>query len=70
MRSRFGWHVIRLHRRISGRTLPFEAVSAKIAETLGARSWSLAAARYVAALAAGARIEGVTIKPISRPGAL
>jgi peptidyl-prolyl cis-trans isomerase C len=70
VRSRFGWHVIRLHRRIPGRTLPFEAVFAKIAETLGARSWSLAATRYVAALAAGARIEGVTIEPTSEPGAL
>jgi peptidyl-prolyl cis-trans isomerase C len=68
VRSRFGWHVIRLHRRIPGRTLPFEAVSAKIAETLGARSWSLAATRYVAALTAGARIEGVTIEPPSEPG--
>jgi peptidyl-prolyl cis-trans isomerase C len=41
VRSRFGWHVIRLHRRIPGRMLPFDAVSTKIAGTLGARSWSL-----------------------------
>jgi peptidyl-prolyl cis-trans isomerase C len=70
VRSRFGWHVIRLHRRIAGRMLPFDAVSTKIAETLGARSWSLAAARYVAALAAGAQIEGIMIEPTSEPGAL
>lgn len=69
VRSRFGWHVIRLHRRIAGRTLPFEAVEAKIGETLGARSWTLGATRYVAALAARARIEGVTVEPAGEPGA-
>lgn len=62
VRSRFGWHVIRLQRRIEGRTLPFDVVSAKIAEMLGARAWSLAAMRYVAVLAADAAIEGVVIE--------
>jgi peptidyl-prolyl cis-trans isomerase C len=61
VRSRFGWHVLRLHRRIGGRTLPFEAVREKIADMLEARSWSMAAARYVAALATRAEIEGVRI---------
>jgi peptidyl-prolyl cis-trans isomerase C len=69
VRSRFGWHAIRRQRRIEGRLLPFEAVSGKIAEMLGARSWSVAATRYVAALAAEARIEGITIEPSSEPGA-
>jgi peptidyl-prolyl cis-trans isomerase C len=61
VRSRFGWHVLRLHHRIEGRNLPFEAVCGKIADMLEARSWSLTAARYVAALAARAEIEGVRI---------
>jgi peptidyl-prolyl cis-trans isomerase C len=62
VRSRFGWHVLRLQRRIEGRVLPFEIVQAKIADMLEARSWSLAAARYVAALAARGTIEGVRIE--------
>jgi peptidyl-prolyl cis-trans isomerase C len=70
VRSPHGWHVLRLHRRIEGRTLPFDAVAGKIAETLGARSWSLAATRYVAQLAARARIEGVRIEPAMDPGAV
>jgi peptidyl-prolyl cis-trans isomerase C len=70
VRSPYGWHVLRLHRRHPGRALPFDAVSAKIAETLGARSWSLAATRYVAALAAEAEIEGVSVEPTGEPGAL
>jgi peptidyl-prolyl cis-trans isomerase C len=69
VRSPHGWHVLRLHRRHAGRVLPFEAVAGKIAETLGARSWSLAATRYVAALAARAEIEGVTVEPAADPGA-
>lgn len=70
VRSRFGWHAIRLQRRIVGRLLPFEAVSGKIGEMLGARSWTVAATRYVAALAAAATVEGVAIEPSSDPGAV
>jgi peptidyl-prolyl cis-trans isomerase C len=62
VRSRFGWHVLRLQRRIPGRTLPFEMVRDRIADMLEARSWSLEAARYIAGLAAAARIEGVRIE--------
>ncbi len=58
IRSEFGWHVIRLHRRIEGQVLPFEAVRGKIAEMLAARSWTVAATRYVADLAARSEIEG------------
>ena len=61
VRSRFGWHVLRLQRRIPGKTLPFEIVEARIADMLEARSWSVSAARYVASLAARSQIEGVVI---------
>jgi peptidyl-prolyl cis-trans isomerase C len=67
VRSPHGWHVLRLHRRIAGRDLPFEIVAGRIAETLAARSWSLAATRYVAGLAAGADISGVTVEPDAGP---
>ena len=63
VRSRFGWHVLRLQRRIDGRVLPFEIVRDRIADMLEARSWSLAAARYVATLAARSEVEGVVIEP-------
>ena len=62
VRSRFGWHVLRLHRRIEGRTLPFEAVRNRIADMLEARSWSVEAGRYIASLAARSRVEGVRIE--------
>jgi peptidyl-prolyl cis-trans isomerase C len=61
VRSRFGWHVVRLQHRSEGRVVPFEAVRDKIVDTLEARCWAIAAGRYVAALAARAQIEGVTL---------
>lgn len=63
VRSRFGWHVLRLHRRIPGHTLPFEVVRDRIGDMLDARSWATSAARYVAQLAEAAKIEGVHISP-------
>ena len=61
VRSRFGWHVLRLDRRQPGRRLPFEHVQADIAERLRHRAWAGAAARYVAALADDARETGVAL---------
>lgn len=65
IRSRFGWHVLRLQRRIKGHTLPFEMVRPKIADMLDARAWTVAAARYAAELAQSAVVEGVLIDPVS-----
>ncbi len=62
VRSRFGWHVVRLHRKIEGRTIPFEMARDRIADMLEARSWSLEAARYIASLAARSEVEGIQIE--------
>lgn len=62
IRSRFGWHILRLHRRIEGRAMPFEMVRERIGDMLEARSWSVEAARYVARLAAANDVEGVRIE--------
>lgn len=61
VRTSFGWHVVRLHRRIPGRELPYEAVAPKIADALAARGWSRASTRYVTELAAAATVEGISI---------
>lgn len=66
VRSRFGWHVLRLQRRIEGRVIPFEHAREKIADMLEARSWSLEAARYVAELAKRGNVEGVQIEGFAR----
>lgn len=62
VRSRFGWHILRLHRRVPGQTLPFEMARERIADMLEARSWSVEAARYVTRLAACNEVEGVRIE--------
>ena len=64
VRSRFGWHILRLHRRIPGRAMTFEIVRDRIADMLEARSWSIEAVRYVVRLAASNTIEGVRIEGI------
>lgn len=61
VRSRFGWHLLRLERRIEGRDLPYEVVEDRIRDTLEARAWAVAAGSYVASLASAARIEGVEL---------
>lgn len=63
VRSRFGWHVIRLQRRIGGQTLPFELAREKIIDMLEARAWATSASRYIAGLARRASIEGVQFQP-------
>lgn len=74
VRSRFGWHVLRLERRIEGRQLPFENVLPRIALHLESRAWMAAAARYVSGLAADARDCGVALSVTEdgglAPGAL
>ena len=65
VRSRFGWHILRLHRQMAGRTLPFGMVRDRIADMLEARSWTLEAARYVGRLAAENEVEGVRIEGAS-----
>jgi peptidyl-prolyl cis-trans isomerase C len=59
--SRFGWHILRLDRRIEGRELPFEAVEERIRLHLESRAWTAAAAIYAADLAAQARARGVAL---------
>lgn len=59
VRTRFGWHVVRLDsaREREG----YASVAPRIRAVLAARAWAASAARYVAALAHEAEIEGVTL---------
>ncbi|WP_444893774.1 peptidylprolyl isomerase [Microbulbifer sp. TRSA001] len=61
VQSRFGWHVVRLHRRIPGQTLPFELAREKILDMLEARAWVTSASRFIGELARTANIEGVQL---------
>lgn len=61
VRTRYGWHVVRLDRIIPARVLPYEAAGPQIRAMLHHRAWTVAAARYVSELAAQAEIEGVSL---------
>ena len=68
VRSRFGWHILKLERRIEGRDLPFEIASERIRLHLESRAWTVAASRYVAALAEAASGKGIALALDERGG--
>lgn len=59
--TRYGFHLIRLDRRIAGRTMPFESVASKIAAYLTERARRTATAQYLARLVSGAEVTGIDI---------
>ncbi|SPL61919.1 peptidylprolyl isomerase [Ochrobactrum soli] len=59
--SRFGFHIIRLERRVDGEELPFDYVADRIAGWLEASTWSKAVSQYIAILAADADITGIDL---------
>jgi peptidyl-prolyl cis-trans isomerase C len=59
--SRFGFHIIRLKRRIDGEQLPFDFVQTRIAGWLEASTWSKAVSQFIAILAADATITGIDV---------
>lgn len=67
--SRYGFHVLRCLARAEGVVLPFEHVRPRIADALRARAWRRDVGRFVASLAAAARIEGVTMVELQHDAA-
>lgn len=65
--SRYGFHVVRLDRRIDGRDLPFELVRERIAEYLDESVQRRALAQYVTVLAGRAAVTGVEFGPATGP---
>jgi peptidyl-prolyl cis-trans isomerase C len=59
--TRYGFHVIRLDRKIEGEIHPFEAVSGRIASYLREAVQRRAQAQYAARLLARAKVEGLDI---------
>jgi peptidyl-prolyl cis-trans isomerase C len=57
--TRYGVHVLQLHRRIKGNLLPFEAVKDRVAAFLSESVWRSAVAHYIGLLIAEADVEGL-----------
>jgi len=62
VQSRFGWHILRLDRRVPRQRLPFEAVRDRIRMHLESRAWVAESARYVEQLVAEARGRGIALR--------
>ena len=65
--TRYGFHVVRLQRRVEGADLPYEAVRDKISAYLDAAIERRALAQYVAILAGRADISGVDFGDAKTP---
>lgn len=59
--TRYGLHVVQLHRHIPPRMPAYAEVRAKVLRDLRAAAWEAALRHYIAVLAAQARIEGFTL---------
>lgn len=59
--TRFGFHIVRVERRVPGEPVPFDEAEAGIARFLGERVRHKAMQQYVSILASRARIEGVDL---------
>ena len=59
--TRYGFHIIRLDRKHEGEVLPYQAVTAQIANYLRDGVQRRASAQYIARLVSAAQIEGVEL---------
>ncbi len=67
VRTRYGFHLVAVDRRIPGDLLPFEAVRGQIAERLKAAVQERALRQYVSVLAGQAEIVGVELQGAQTP---
>ncbi|MGA7329748.1 MAG: peptidylprolyl isomerase [Rhodomicrobium sp.] len=59
VKTGYGVHIVKLHRRIKGNLLPFAAVKDRIAAFLSESVWRSAVAQYIGLLVANADIRGL-----------
>jgi peptidyl-prolyl cis-trans isomerase C len=67
VRTRYGFHIVRIGRRLPGRRLDFDAARARIADALRGRVQAKAMEQFVRVLAAQAEIEGVDLGAATSP---
>lgn len=65
--TEFGYHVIRVDKRLEGELLPFSAVRQEIADDLRRQSWQRAFSQYGQVLAGQADIKGFEFKQADSP---
>jgi peptidyl-prolyl cis-trans isomerase C len=65
--SRYGFHVVRLLQRETGRDLPFEHVKQQVADYLSESAWRQAVRQYIQLLVGRASIDGIDLQGATSP---
>ncbi|MBY4676376.1 peptidylprolyl isomerase [Marinobacterium arenosum] len=60
--SRYGFHVVRIDKRVDGELLPYDMVASRIRSYLQARNYRRAVNQYIQLLVGSAEIEGIEIQ--------
>ncbi len=64
VRTRFGWHIVKLDAFAEGQVLPFEVVGPKLAEAMEKAAWTKAAQSFTDGLVSAANISGPDIRSL------
>ena len=64
VKTRFGYHIIRLDAREEGRVLPFNIVQPRIAEALEKSAWAKSAQNFTNQLVATADVQGIKLQAL------
>ncbi len=64
VKTRFGYHVIRLDAQAEGKVLPFDIVRPRIAEALEKSTWAKSAQSYTQKLVASADVQGIELQSL------
>lgn len=67
VKTRFGFHIVAVDRRIAGETLPFDLIRDRIAERLKDKVEEWALRQYVSILAGSADLRGVELETATTP---
>lgn len=65
--SEFGHHIIKVHKRVEGRQMPYDMVYATIHQYLHQKSWNQAFCQYIQLLAGRAIIQGFELPSSQSP---
>lgn len=69
LESRFGYHIVRVSRRIDGRALPYDFVRERILSVLRARAHAVAIRAFISGLVGKAKISGIDMLQSERSSA-
>jgi peptidyl-prolyl cis-trans isomerase C len=67
VKTRYGFHILRVDRRVPGQRVPYEAVREQVAERLRASVLERALAQYVRVLAGQADVRGADLRAAATP---